>query len=208
MDDSEITAPENASPPMPSTRTDIWREADSDWEALQERAMEQVVVGRLDAAGVLWKDALTLAKVAFSNDDLRLATSLANHAFSLSQCGEHDSAEATYQDALRAWDAGAAGIDHMVVERRARSSAYHLRMEVKHWKSYEDMQRRQRKALGVEGRAAIVALRTGTPVERDGLSRWHREKPSGLSDYRKFLAAVLLVVDSSAIEARDRVRGE
>lgn len=170
--------------------------------------MGHALLGRGDAAGVLWQEALSLAQASFPDDDLRLATSFANHAFSLSRTGGHENAEVMYREALRIWDVGTAWIDDMVIERRARSSAFHIRMEVKHWKSYEGMQRRQRMALGVEGREAIAAMISGSPTPRDSLNRWHREKPASGSDYRKLLAAVLLIVDAGAIESWNRRKGE
>ena len=179
---------------MKNPETENWTQADQDWEALQEQAAEHAVAGRLDEAATLWAEALYLARQSFVAQDPRLAASIANHAFALRRKGDAAGAGRLFEEAGRVWDSSAPWIWSIRIERKARSSLYHLRMEAKHWKTYEATKRKRLQSFADEGRAAIAALAADKPADSRGVSRWWPEKTPYPSDSRKLLAAALLTV--------------
>ena len=170
-----------------------WSAADATWEFEQECAAQLAAVGRYADASRPWADALQLARAGFADNDPRLATSLANHAFALRRKGDPDIASRLFAEALRVWDASPRWIDNLNIESNARSSLFHLRMEVRHRAAYKKTARLRLHRFGAEGRAAVLALSNGEKPESSGLSRWKAEKPSVYTDSRKLLAAALLV---------------
>ena len=171
-----------------------WSAEDLQWEALQEQAAQHAVAGRLDEAAPLWAQALLLARHDFAPDDPRLAASMANHAFGLRQAGDETVAAKLFEEAMTAWDASGPWLRALKIERRVRSSLYHLRMEAKHWETYEATARKRLQRFADEGREAIIALAAGKEATNRGVSRWGPEKPETYNDARKLLAAVLLTV--------------
>jgi hypothetical protein len=176
-----------------------WSDADIRWEFLSEQAGELARAGRVTEAAPLWAEALFLARQSFAPNDPRLATSIANHAFAL-RCGDA-AADALFREALTIWDASGAWIAALRIARRARSSLFHLRMEAKHWATYEATMRRRLEAFAKEGREALAALADDRAAASSGLSRWSAEKSAGYTDARKLLAAVLLLVRKNEIGA-------
>ena len=208
MSESDLSPAYNNYLPVASVIADVWTDADTDWEFRQEQAAVCVVEGHLVEAGRIWREAHDLARGCFSDDDPRLASSVANCGFYAAYDGDQSTAAGMYAEAVQLWEGAAEWIDAMKVERRARSSTFHLRMETRHWNTYEQAQRRQQAVLGVEGKAAIRALIDKSPLRYNGFSRWQREKPSQLTDFRKLLSAVLLVTDNRAINNRDKPYSE
>ena len=178
-----------------------WSDEEIRWETLAEQAAAHAVAGRLDEAMPLWAEALYLARMSFAANDPRLATSIANHAHALRLGGDAALASKLFREALAVWDASQPWIAGLRIERRARSSLYHLRMEAKHWKTYEAMARKRLAAFAAEGRAAIAALAEDRPAGSRGLARWWPEKPSAFTDGRKLLAAALLVTRMDEVGA-------
>lgn len=171
-----------------------WSETDGTWEGLQELAAEHAAAGRLEEAGALWSQALFEARQAFTTQDPRLATSIANHAFMLRRKGDEEAAGKLFGEATQIWDSSGPWIWNLKIERKARSSLYHLRMEAKHWETYDATKRKRFQNFAEEGRAALAALAANEAAGNRGLSRWWPEKTPYTSDARKLLAAVLLMV--------------
>jgi len=176
-----------------------WSAEEIRWEALAEQAAAHAVAGRMGEAMPLWAEALYLARTAFAANDPRLATSIANHAHALRLGGDAALAADLFREALAIWDASPPWVAGLRIERRARSSLYHLRMEAKHWKTYEATARKRLAAFAAEGRAAVAALAEDGPAGSRGLARWWSEKPSGFTDGRKLLAAALLIIRTDEV---------
>lgn len=170
-----------------------WSEAEVTWEVKQERAAVLAADGCPGEAAPLWAEALNLAQMNFAKDDPRLATSLANHAVALRRQGDEKNARELFEKSLRVWDSSALWIDNLIIESKARSSLFHLRLEVLHRDAYKKTARTRLRRFAEEARVAVAALADGTTPEKSGFSRWKGEKPPTYSDSRKLLAAALLV---------------
>lgn len=167
-----------------------WSEAELIWERTQENAAALAADGGYDEAAPLWAEALSLAQANFAQDDPRLATSLANHAFALRRKGDEENAHKLFQQSQRMWESSTLWIDRLKIESQARSSLFHLRLEVRHRDTYKKTARTRLHRFAAEARAALA---DGSAPEKSGYSRWKGEKPPTYSDSRKLLAAALLV---------------
>jgi len=175
-----------------------WRAEELTWEGLQEQALGHAAAGQIAEAAARWAEALRLARAEFAKDDPRLAASLANHACGLRHGGGDAAASRLLDEALSVWDASGDWIAALAPDRRARSSLFHLRLESKHRGAYDRFTEERNAALAAEGRAALQALRDGkTGADLNlRLARWQKERPAGLTDTRKLLAAVLLIASA------------
>ena len=189
-----------ASTGMKSFETSVlggWTEFDLTWERLQEIAAEHAKGGRPEDAAAHRAKALILARTNFEGKDLRLATSVANHGQGLRQTGDRDSADKLFREALVIWDSAASWIDALKIERRARSSLFHLRMELRHWDQYEATMRKRLHRFADEGREAVLALTKGEQTTLRLHERWIGQKPAQFNDSRKLLGAVFLVAPTT-----------
>ncbi len=89
----------------------------------------------------------------FDPGDPRRASSMNNLAIAFRIRQNFKEAEDLYQSALEGWQFGLHWVKSMHLEQRARSSLFHLRMEQKHRKKYNDMARRKYEELLHGGRA-------------------------------------------------------
>ncbi|MGH6946777.1 MAG: hypothetical protein ACREDZ_05570 [Kiloniellales bacterium] len=178
-----------------------WSDQEVRWEHLCERAAKLATAGGASEAAPHWAEALFLARQSFAPIDPRLATSIANHAFALRLGGDSATAAELFREAMTIWDASGQWIAALRIERRARSSLFHLRMEAKHWKTYEATMRKRLELFAREGREALAALAEERAAASRGLSRWWPEKTPAYTDARKLLAAVLLIVRTNEIGA-------
>ena len=170
-----------------------WTNAEVIWEQIQEAAAECERAGDPTEAGELWRGAFDVAREHLPSGDLRVATSVANLGMAARRAGDAGEAARRLEEALRIWDEGEAWLGALVPEARARSSTFHLRLESKHRGGYDRFPRERFRALAEEGRAVLAARREGRPDANDRLERWRRERPAGFNDWRRLLAAVLLV---------------
>ena len=170
-----------------------WRRADLDWERLQERANELLRSG--DGAGAVrcFRRAARIARWRFAKSDPRRAASLANLALADRLSGREARARRRYAKARRLWQGVDSWISQIEPSRRARSSLFHLRMEARHWDTYQDNTRARLKAFARETGEAFGALEQGQAPPHRLYERWRGEKPSVFDDTRKFLAAALLI---------------
>jgi hypothetical protein len=171
-----------------------WSSDDIEWETKAERAAALAYGDNTLEAAPLWAETMKLAQASFSAKDPRLATSLANWAFALRERGETDLASGLFEEARRRWSGVPLWIDNMTIERRARSSLFHLRMEARHRDTYEATARERLRRFAEETSEALATLAVGgLPPER-GFERWRTEKPPIFGDTRKVLSACLLMV--------------
>ncbi|MEM7222027.1 MAG: hypothetical protein AAF495_03550 [Pseudomonadota bacterium] len=171
-----------------------WSSEDLEWEIKQERAAAHLRAQDLTQAGNFWQDGLELARAHFAENDPRLGTSLANAAYGLRAAGNNSLADSRFAESLRVWSGYGLWIQAMPLDQRARSSLFHLRMELKHRDQYEKTARERLRRFGEESHKAIVELAAGGPPLLRGLERWRAEKPATFSERRKFLSACLLLV--------------
>lgn len=170
-----------------------WRRSDLAWERMQEDAHSAYLNGDRRRAGTLWKRAARLARWRFGSDDPRLATSFANLGFALRLENREKRAKKKYIRARALWHDVPAWIETLQIAGRARSSLFHLRMEVRHREAYHAKMRVRLNAFAEETRAALVEIEQGRPATCRLFERWKAEKPAVFDDTRKFLAAALLV---------------
>jgi hypothetical protein len=192
--------PETVATPVHDLRTlerAGWTNAEVIWEQIHEAAAESERAGNHAEALELWRGALDLAREHLRPDDLRVAASLASVAVGERHFGDAVTSQRMFDEALALWDTGDGWVESLKPDTLARSSTFHLRLQVKHTGGYDRFPRERYRALAGEGRAILAARRDGLADESDRLDRWRRERPDGFSDWRKLLGAVLLVASDS-----------
>ena len=193
MSGPHIWAFERNDPELRAALAAGWRRRDLWWERLEEAANEALIEGREKSAIRRFRLAFWLARLGFPKDDPRRATALANLAFSARLAGSEKTAKRRYAAARSRWSKAPAALDALQIQPRARSSLFHLRMEVKHWETYRaNMKMRLGKFIQETDEALAALSRHEQPPHRLFL-RWRGEKPAVFDDTRKLLAACLLV---------------
>jgi len=175
-----------------------WSEADLAWEVAAELTAEAVVQDdhllAKNKAGL----ALQIARADFEPIDPRLGTSLANYGLCLNLSGRTEGGAILFREALEAWRAAGGWIARMDAPRVARSSLFHMRMELLHRGTYRARWQERWQAMAGEAKERIAALTTSNsasgPVSADALARWRRERPALLNDTRKLMAAAFLLL--------------
>lgn len=169
-----------------------WTPADAEWERLQAAAAEAFATNDPVGAAGHWAAALRLARADFEAGDPRLATSLANWALAL-RLRNDPVAERLFRDALEAWDAAPAWLARQRFAPRARSSIFHLRLQVKHGGAYDAKLRRRAESLLSTARAATAAFAAGAPPQAPDRAGFQVLRKAPLDAMRKVLAAVHLM---------------
>ena len=170
-----------------------WSRWDLVWERLQEKANRAIGRNQLFGASLRFAVASALAALAFSKTDPRAATSQANFAFAAKYFGAAEFASRRYREARNRWSGAAESLNEMNIMPRARSSVFHMRMEVKHRRAYRaNMENRLGKFIGETGEC-LDCLIEGRSVPHRLFSRWRGEKPPLFDDTRKILGACLLL---------------
>jgi hypothetical protein len=186
-----------------------WSEADLAWEAAAERAAEAVAAKDLALAKEEAGKALRLARASFEPIDPRLGTSFANFGVCLALAGDNSGSDRLFADALDVWRRADPWITRMDAPRIARSSLFHMRMEMRHRDSYRARWRERWLELTEEARERLEALK-GDPgglvgVGVDAFARWRRERPAMLNDTRKLMAAICLLL-APAVPRKDQAQ--
>jgi tetratricopeptide (TPR) repeat protein len=125
------------------------------WVHITEAATSEFDGGRFVAAAEGWKSAHSVAQ-GFAKHDPRLAGSLNNLAIAFRIKKDFEQAARCYRNALENWESVSHWIDRMQLAQRARSSLFHLRLERKHGKKYDNIARRQYQKLLSAGQAATL----------------------------------------------------
>ncbi len=175
-----------------------WSEADLAWEAAAERVAEALAANDLALATEEAGKALRLARASFEPIDPRLGTSFANFGVCLTLAGDNSGTDRLFADAVEVWRRADPWIARMDAPRIARSSLFHMRMEMRHRDTYRARWRERWLELSGEARARLEAL-SGDPggsvgIGGDAFARWRRERPAMLNDTRKLMAAVCLLL--------------
>jgi len=175
-----------------------WSEADLAWEAVAQRTVEAVAqkdyTRAKDEAG--W--ALQLARAEFELIDPRLGTSLANYGLCLGLADDSAGTAPLVREALAVWRAAGPWIARMDAPRAARSSLFHMRMELRHRDTYRARWLERWQEMAGEARLRIEALPPSPGAlgarAAEALARWRRERPAMLNDTRKLMAAAFLLL--------------
>ena len=125
------------------------------WVHITEAAASEFDEWRYSIAAEKWQSAYRIAQ-GFDDSDPRLAGSLNNLAIAFRINRDFDEAERVYRSALKNWDSAAHWVDRMRLTQRARSSLFHLRLENKHRKQYDNIARRNYRKLIPAGHAATL----------------------------------------------------
>jgi hypothetical protein len=198
MSGAPISAPEGHEPA--AARAGGWTAADLDWERTSEEALRLMASGCPEQSCRLWREALEIARAAFAATDLRLGTSLANVAACERRNGTAHTAAVLLAEAREIWDGAEGQVETLEMERRARSSLFHLRLELRHRAAYDANARRRLRGFAEDARARLRALEEDRPAPRYDLERWRAERPARYGEVRKFLAACLLLAGPPAGE--------
>jgi hypothetical protein len=179
-----------------------WSEADLQWEMAAERTAEAASRGdsllAKDKAGA----AVQIARASFEPIDPRLGTALANFGICLNQAGGNGGGARLFGEALEVWRATGPWIARMDAPRMARSSLFHMRMELLHRDTYRARWQVRWREIAEEAMERLAALSPSpTDVSLSApavLARWRRERPAMLNDTRKLMAAAYLLLAPGA----------
>jgi tetratricopeptide (TPR) repeat protein len=125
------------------------------WVHITEAATSEFDGGRYSIAAEKWQNAYRIAQ-GFDDCDPRLAGSLNNMAIAYRIKKDFEQAARCYRNALENWESASHWIDRMRLTQRARSSLFHLRMESKHRKKYDNIARRNYQKLLSAGQAGTL----------------------------------------------------
>ncbi len=170
-----------------------WSSAELRWERMQEAAHEAFRAGDAVAAARLWRRARWLAAFRLRRGDPRRATSLANAAMAARLAGREARARKLYARAIRLWAEVPGLIERIQPAPRARSSLFHLRMELRHRDAYLANWRTRMAGFVAEAGAALEALERGERPACRLIERWRGERPPVFDDARRLLGACLLI---------------
>jgi hypothetical protein len=178
-----------------------WSEADLAWEEMAVRTADAVAQGDSAKAKDEAGSALQLARAEFETVDPRLGTSLANYGLCLHLSGD-TSVAPLLREASEVWRRADPWIARMDAPRVARSSLFHMRMELRHRETYRARWQERWQEITAEARARLAALGSVPDAldatAAEALARWRRERPAMLNDTRKLMAAAYLLLAPSA----------
>ncbi len=170
-----------------------WSRVDRLWERWQEAAQTALAEGRAQDAARAWRRAWALGALAMAKDDPRRATALANLAFAARLRGDEARAARLYAMARARW----AGVGDWIAKARfaprARSSLFHMRMEMRHADQFRANFEGRLRRFAAETGEALAALERGETPSVRLAERWRGEKPAIPDDARRVLAAALLI---------------
>jgi hypothetical protein len=175
-----------------------WSEADLAWEMTAERTAESAARGDHTLAKDEAGEAVRIARAGFEPIDPRLGTALANFGLCLEQIGGKGGGAGIFGEALDIWRASGPWIARMDAPRMARSSLFHMRMELAHRETYRARWQVRWREMTEEVKERLANLGP-TPGDLGGsaakaLARWRRGRPALLNDTRKLMAAAFLLL--------------
>lgn len=186
-----------------------WSEADLDWERAAEAAAEAAARGDLALAKDNAGEMVRIARASFEPIDPRLGTALANFGLCLGASGDKNGGANLFREALDAWRASGPWIARMDAPRMARSSLFHMRMELLHRETYRARWQIRWREMAEEAKERLATLKSSPgdlgPSAVEALARWRRERPALLNDTRKLMAATYLLLAPSPLHEDDTV---
>jgi hypothetical protein len=185
-----------------------WSAADIAWEGVTEATAEAVAHKDWMQAKSKAGEALQIARPGFEPIDPRLGTSLANFGLCLSMSGDKDGIAPLFREASEVWRRADTWIARMEAPRVARSSLFHMRMELRHRDTYRARWQERWREIAAEARVRLAAVDAPhsafDATAAESLTRWRRERPAMLNDTRKLMAAAFLLLAPPAGDARAR----
>ncbi|WP_422032753.1 tetratricopeptide repeat-containing protein [Roseovarius sp.] len=173
-----------------------WRRSELVWERAMEAGNRAWDEGRVGRARWLFVLADRIAVMGFGKGDPRRATAPAALARVFARQGRSRKAQAVARRALAEWAGVGAFIDDVEIRPRARSSLFHLRMEVRHRDTFHDNLRTRYRKFAEETRETMAGLAGDGPLPAHRhFGRWRGERPSIFDDTRRVLSACLLIPD-------------
>lgn len=163
-----------------------WSNSELIWEQIQEAAAGAWLANDRGEAVALWRGALEVSEEHFAPGDPRRVTSRIN-AVETEQCTAQ-----VVVEAIESWRNCEDWVARLKPTIAARSSMFHLRLRSKHPGAYDRSGSEMLQALHRQGLEHLQRATEGGSF-KERIERWHAEKPSGFNDYRKLLAAVLLI---------------
>jgi hypothetical protein len=174
-----------------------WSEADLAWEMTAERTADCAARGDHALAKDEAGEAVRIARASFEPIDPRLGTALANFGLYLDQIGDGGGAR-LFGEALDVWRASGPWIARMDAPRMARSSLFHMRMELRHRETYRARWQIRWREMAEEAKGRLAGLGPSPgdlgASAAEALARWRREQPALLNDTRKLMAAAFLLL--------------
>jgi hypothetical protein len=182
-----------------------WSDSDLAFERLAEETAEAVAGQDAEIARSKAGECLQMARAAFEAIDPRLGTSLANYGLCLNLAGLSEGTASLFRDALDVWRGAGPWIARMDAPRTARSSLFHLRMELRHRDTYRARWQERWREMTAEAKLRIEALSPSAcaiaTVSADAVACWRRERPAMLNDTRKLMAAAYLLLAPTVSDA-------
>ncbi|KZY37707.1 hypothetical protein A3731_14665 [Roseovarius sp. HI0049] len=173
-----------------------WRRSELVWERVMEAGNRAWEGGRVARARWLFGLADRIALMGFAKGDPRRATAPAALARLHARHGRPGKARTQARRALGEWQGVEAFIDAVEIRPRARSSLFHLRMEVRHRGTFHDNLRTRYRKFAEETRETMAGLAGDTaPAAHRHFGRWRGERPNIFDDTRRVLSACLLIPD-------------
>jgi hypothetical protein len=179
-----------------------WSEADLDWERTAERTAGAAARGDHALANDQAGEAVRIARASFEAIDPRLGTALANFGLCLEQVSGKGGGQRLFGEARDVWRASGPWIARLDAPRMARSSLFHMRMELRHRETYRARWQVRWREMAEEAKVRLGNL-GASPGDleasaAEALARWRRERPALLNDTRKLMAATFLLLASPA----------
>ncbi|MGI9437283.1 MAG: hypothetical protein ACR2Q4_21035 [Geminicoccaceae bacterium] len=160
---------------------------DITWERLQEQALLAFHGSDSTKATLYWTKAFDIAERHFSRGDPRLAASRSNQAFSLRRQLKIHEANKLFGLAEQAWDECWCWVPMMEPPCRP-DQAEGVR--------YDEAMQRRFYEIAKRGQAITDTLRWQERLPTGSFEEWQGVKPSAMTDIRKLMAAVFLLVSN------------
>ena len=175
-----------------------WSDTDLAFERLAEETAAAVAERDPLRAKSKAGESLQMARAQFEPIDPRLGTSLANFGLCLNLSGSREGTASLFREALDVWRGAGPWIARMNAPRTARSSLFHLRMELRHRDTFRARWQIRWREMAADAKQRIEALEPSAcaadTISAESLARWRRERPAMLNDTRKLMAATFLLI--------------
>lgn len=126
------------------------------WARLAEAALAAAASGDWTGASRAWEDAARLAEDAFEPRDPRRAASVGNLGCVALAAGDAACAARRWREACAQWRDAAAWVERMQLASPARSSTFHLRMQMRHRDAWRALALADLRKLPDAGRAVAL----------------------------------------------------
>lgn len=162
---------------------------DATWERTQEQAMRAFRDGDAARARACWSKALKIAERHFPWGDPRLGTSLTNQAFAMHRQQQIHQANKLFEQAQRCWEDSWRWVPMMVPPPRPEEPQADQYDEAAQIEFYD--------VIGCCQQIAET-LQFDQQLPIGSLEQWHEIGPNAMTDVKKLMAALFLIVSAKA----------